>query len=129
MSPTKLYLVTQIILQMWPCDQRLMTQHFYERSYHDLNVLKIWLEKPLFWGGWSWFKFNNLELSLGITLKFYTSVAKNLKLKVLGTNFYVCRSYRGKTGSCSYVVPHHTPSRKGLSKFLSIKESLTESLT
>ena len=80
-------------------------------------------------GGWSWFKFNNLELSLGITLKFYTSVAKNLKLKVLGTNFYVCRSYRGKTGSCSYVVPHHTPSRKGLSKFLSIKESLTESLT
>ena len=129
MSPTKLYLVTQIILQMWPCDQRLMTQHFYERSYHDLNVLKIWLEKPLFWGGWSWFKFNNLELSLGITLKFYTSVAKNLKLKVLGTNFYVCRSYRGKTGSCSYVVPHHTPSRKGLGKFLSIKESLTESLT
>ena len=129
MSPTKLYLVTQIILQMWPCDQRLMTQHFYERSYHDLNVLKIWLEKPLFWGGWSWFKFNNLELSLGITLKFYTSVAKNLKRKVLGTNFYVCRSYRGKTGSCSYVVPHHTPSRKGLSKFLSIKESLTESLT
>ena len=129
MSPTKLYLVTQIILQMWPCDQRLMTQHFYERSYHDLNVLKIWLEKPLFWGGWSWFKFNNLELSLGITLKFYTSVAKNVKLKVLGTNFYVCRSYRGKTGSCSYVVPHHTPSRKGLSKFLSIKESLTESLT
>ena len=129
MSPTKLYLVTQIILQMWPCDQRLMTQHFYERSYHDLNVLKIWLEKPLFWGGWSWFKFNNLELSLGITLKFYTSVAKNLKLKVLGTNFYVCRSYKGKTGSCSYVVPHHTPSRKGLSKFLSIKESLTESLT
>ena len=129
MSPTKLYLVTQIILQMWPCDQRLMTQHFCERSYHDLNVLKIWLEKPLFWGGWSWFKFNNLELSLGITLKFYTSVAKNLKLKVLGTNFYVCRSYRGKTGSCSYVVPHHTPSRKGLGKFLSIKESLTESLT
>ena len=129
MSPTKLYLVTQIILQMWPCDQRLMTQHFYERSYHDLNVLKIWLEKPFFWGGWSWFKFNNLELSLGITLKFYTSVAKNLKLKVLGTNFYVCRSYRGKTGSCSYVVPHHTPSRKGLGKFLSIKESLTESLT
>ena len=129
MSPTKLYLVTQIILQMWPCDQRLMTQHFCERSYHDLTVLKIWLEKPLFWGGWSWFKFNNLELSLGITLKFYTSVAKNLKLKVLGTNFYVCRSYRGKTGSCSYVVPHHTPSWKGLSKFLSIKESLAESLT
>ena len=30
---------------------------------------------------WSWFKFNNLSLTLGITLKFYASVAKGLKLK------------------------------------------------
>ena len=28
-----------------------------------------------------WFKFNNLELALGMALKFYTSVAKGLKLK------------------------------------------------
>ena len=32
--------------------------------------------------GWSWFKFNNLGLALGTSLKFYTSVAKGLKLKV-----------------------------------------------
>ena len=32
--------------------------------------------------GWSWFKFNNLGLALGTNLKFYTSVAKGLKLKV-----------------------------------------------
>ena len=32
--------------------------------------------------GWSWFKFNNLELAIGMNLKFYTSVAKGLKLKV-----------------------------------------------
>ena len=32
--------------------------------------------------GWSWFKFNNLRLALGTNLKFYTSVAKVLKLEV-----------------------------------------------
>ena len=31
---------------------------------------------------WSWFKFNNLGLALGTNLKFYTTVAKRLKLKV-----------------------------------------------
>ena len=30
----------------------------------------------------SWFKFNNLGLALGVNLKFYTFVAKGLKLKV-----------------------------------------------
>ena len=48
----------------------------------------------------TWFKFNNLELALGIALKFYTSVGKWLKLKVrkcLGINSYICRSYKGET--------------------------------
>ena len=35
-----------------------------------------------FFEGWPWFKFNNLRLTLDMTLKFYTSVAKGLKLKV-----------------------------------------------
>ena len=42
----------------------------------------------------SWFKFNNLELALGMALKFYTRVGEELKLKVrkfLVVNFYVCR--------------------------------------
>ena len=30
--------------------------------------------------GWSWFKLNNLGMTLGMALKFYTSVAKGLKL-------------------------------------------------
>ena len=34
------------------------------------------------WGWWSWFKFNNLGLTQGTNLKFYTSVVKGLKLKV-----------------------------------------------
>ena len=39
-------------------------------------------KKPAFCEGWSWFKFNNLGLALGRDLKFYTSVLKELKLKV-----------------------------------------------
>ena len=35
-----------------------------------------------FFEGWSWFKFNNLGQALGTNLKFCTSVAKGLKLKV-----------------------------------------------
>ena len=38
--------------------------------------------KTAFLEGWSWFKFNNFGLALGTNLKFYTSVAKGLKLKV-----------------------------------------------
>ena len=38
--------------------------------------------KTTFFEEWSWFKFNNLGLTLGTNLIFYTSVAKGLKLKV-----------------------------------------------
>ena len=44
--------------------------------------MRISPEKPLFFEGWSWFKFDNLKLALGMTLRFYTSVAKGSKLKV-----------------------------------------------
>ena len=56
--------------------------HFYEKSYHNLDFIRIWLEKPFFFEGWSWFKFNNFGLALDTNLEFYTSVAKVLKLKV-----------------------------------------------
>ena len=38
--------------------------------------------KIAFFEGWSWFKFSNLGLALGTNLRFYTSLAKGLKLKV-----------------------------------------------
>ena len=38
--------------------------------------------KTLFFLGVLWFKFNNLGLALVMALKFYTSVAKRVKLKV-----------------------------------------------
>ena len=36
----------------------------------------------LFFEEWSWFRFNNLGLALGTTLKFYITVAEGLKQKV-----------------------------------------------
>ena len=38
--------------------------------------------KTVFFEGWSWFKFKNLGLALGTNLKFYISVAKELKPNV-----------------------------------------------
>ena len=38
--------------------------------------------KTAFFEGWSWFRFNNFVLALGTNLKFYTSVAKGLNVKV-----------------------------------------------
>ena len=35
-----------------------------------------------FFEGWSWFKFNNLGVALGMALKFYTRVVQGLKLKI-----------------------------------------------
>ena len=39
-------------------------------------------KKNPFFDWWSWFKFNNLGLALDIALKFYSSVANGLKIKV-----------------------------------------------
>ena len=40
-------------------------------------------QKNLFFEGCSWFKFNDLGLAPDMALKFYTSVEKKLKLKVI----------------------------------------------
>ena len=42
----------------------------------------IWTEKNNFFEGWYWFKFNNLELELSANLKFYSKLAKGVKLKL-----------------------------------------------
>ena len=46
------------------------------------NVYIDLTRKTAFFEGWSWFKFNNLGLTPGTNLKFYTSLSKGLKLKV-----------------------------------------------
>ena len=44
--------------------------------------MKNLFRKTFFFEGWSWFKFDDLRLALGIALKFYTGVVNGLKLKV-----------------------------------------------
>ena len=45
------------------------------------SILQEFDQKNCFSEGLSWLKVNNLGLALGINLKFYTSMAKGLKLK------------------------------------------------
>ena len=46
------------------------------------SILKGFDQKKQFFVRYFWFKFHNLELALGMTLKFNTNVAERLKLKV-----------------------------------------------
>ena len=106
---------------MWSRDQSLVILTFlWEKSllpqfYKDLT------KKTAFFEGWCWFKFNNLGQALVTNLKFCTSVAKGLKLKARnfwGTNSYLCRSYRGKTGRGIFLPP--PPSWIGLTFKMSL---------
>ena len=72
------------------------------------SIYKDFTGKTNFFEGCSWFKFNNLGLALAMALKFYTSVAKGLKLKVrkfwglISTFVEVCR---WKTGRGAFYPP------------------------
>ena len=86
-SPTKFYYVTQFIFQMWSCDQSLVTLAVLSEKLSQPKFCKDLKRKLLFFEGYSWFQFNNLELAIGEALKVYTSVAKGLKVKAFGDNF------------------------------------------
>ena len=47
-------------------------------------ILKGFDQKNLFFEGCSWFNFNNMGLALGMTLIFYTSVARGKVRKFWG---------------------------------------------
>ena len=57
------------------------SSNFYNRSYHGINFIKFH-QKTFFFEEKSWLKFKNLWLVLAKTLKFYSSLAKRLKLKL-----------------------------------------------
>ena len=67
-----------IYVVMWP----KFGNHFYESRCNNVNFYQDLTRKTNFFKRCSWFKFNNLGLRLDMGLKFYTSVAKVLKLKV-----------------------------------------------
>ena len=82
---------------MWLCDQSLATLAFLGENHYKLNFGRIYAEKQFFWGVYTWFKFNNLGLALGMALKINGSVQKRSKftLKVRrfwGDNSYLYRS-------------------------------------
>ena len=81
-SPAKFYHVIQFILYMCSCDQILLTVAFLWDKLSQPQFYKDLTRKTTFFDGWSWFRFDNLRLPLGINLKFYISVAKGLKQKV-----------------------------------------------
>ena len=81
-SSTIFHHVIQVISQIWSCDQSLVTVAFLQKRLTQPQFYKGLTRKTSFFDRWSWFKFNNLGLALGTNLKFYTSVAKGLKLKV-----------------------------------------------
>ena len=68
---------------MCSCDQSLVTVAFLWGKLPQPQFDKDLTRKTAFFERWSWFKFNNLGLALGTNLKFYTSLAKWLKLKVI----------------------------------------------
>ena len=67
---------------MWTCDQILVGySSIFMREVIISQIIYGFVQKTDF-EGWSWFNVNNLGLALGMALKFYSSVAKRLKLKV-----------------------------------------------
>ena len=115
---TKFYYVTQFILQMWPCDLSLINLNFYEKSFHDLNFIRILLEKTIFFfESCSWFKFNNLGLAISMALKVCTSVAKGLKLVGEGRGAFCSpRSWKCNNFYLSTEFHSHSLKTTGLDK-------------
>ena len=64
---------------MWP---KFGNCNIYMREVIIISFYKDLTRKTAFSEGWFWLKFNNLGLALGMNLKFYTSVEKELELKV-----------------------------------------------
>ena len=67
----KKYQVTQIIPQMWSCNQTLVT--LASTSMRDVIITSILYrfdQKKHFLQGWSWFKSNDMGLALGMALEF-----------------------------------------------------------
>ena len=67
---------------MCSCDQSLVTLAFLWEKLSQSQFRKDLTRKTAFFERWSWFKFNNLKLALGKNVKFYSNVAKGLKLKI-----------------------------------------------
>ena len=81
-SPTKFYHFQSNYIVDTVVWRKLWSSRFSTREVPITSFCKDLTRKNSFFEGWSWFKFLNLELVLGMALTFYSSVAKVLKRKV-----------------------------------------------
>ena len=97
----KLYCRFGDVTKVWWLKRLLWEKLPWPQFYKNVT------RKTTFFKGWSWFKFNNLGLALGMALKFYTSLAKGLKLKSesFWADSYVFRSYREKLVGRAFLPP------------------------
>ena len=108
-SPIKSNHENQIKLQIWSCRQGLVTVAFLwweklsqPQFYKDLTRKTIFSERCSSLGS-SWMFGTGNRYGLEILLQFCRSV-KIKSQKVLGTDSYVCRSYKGKTGMGAFLA-------------------------
>ena len=64
---------------MWP---KFVNSSISMKEVITTSVLSGFDQKNRIFERWSWLKFSSLKLALGTNLKFYTNVAKGLRLKV-----------------------------------------------
>ena len=76
LSPDSNYITDAV---MWP---KFCNSSISMREVIIMSIFRDLTRKTIFFEGYPCFKFNNLGLALDIALKFYTSVANGLKLKV-----------------------------------------------
>ena len=61
-----------------------MVREKFAQLSKSFKILSTLLQKKHFFEEWSWFKFNDLGVTLCTGFKFYISVAKGLKPKFCG---------------------------------------------
>ena len=103
--------VDDVTNQILSCDSNYIIDMFMRSNFGRFSISMrevittsiLWgfCQKTHFFEEWSCFKFNNLGLALGKNLKFYISVAKEIKLKVrkfLGLIYTFVKVTGKKTG-------------------------------
>ena len=96
---------------MWP---KFGNSNTFIRKFIITSILWRFEKKNYFFVRFSWFKFNNLGLAIGIALTFYTSVAKGLSLKVrkfwgLNPTFVEGEKLVGEGGCGAFWLPPNKP--------------------
>ena len=74
---TKFHCVTQIILYIWSCDQKISIP-IREVNWENFNFIRTWPNRSF--EGSSWFKFSNLGLAVGISLENLEECDKRAKI-------------------------------------------------